>query len=97
MDAIERANLVGTTSQAAERAALADGHELVGTDKQVEWARSLRAKVAGELAVMALSVRPEMADKVAEISAAILGETSAARWIEQRNLSARELFAARIS
>lgn len=67
---------------------------LVGSDKQVTWADSIRRHVAGDLAVMAEGVKPEMAERFAAIVAGILGETSAAWWIDNRHFGARDLFGA---
>lgn len=91
MDAIERAQATENTRRAAWQAALVDGHTLVGSDKQIEWARSIRAGIAGELAVLERGVKPEMADQFAGLVTEILGEPSATRWIDDRHLDAKAL------
>ncbi len=45
------------------------------------------------LAVLMLGVKPEAFNQFSTLAAAILGETSAAVWIDQRNLSGRDLLA----
>lgn len=76
----------------AQFAAIKDGHEFVGTDKQVEWARSIRGTVAGDLARF-VAARPDMPNReiVDSLIVTILGQASAAWWIDHRSMTAMEI------
>ena len=93
MDEFERINHAGMTTQTAWRAALAEQAPMSGSDKQVTWARSIRATAAGELATLRLSVKPEMVGPFDALVAGILGHAETSWWIDRRSHTARELLA----
>ena len=82
----------------ARQVARTDGHgALVGTDKQVDWAEDIRARVAVDLMEMAPRLRPEMVARFVAIAADILSETSARVWVERETVDARRLVAERMA
>lgn len=76
----------------AQFAAIKDAHEFTGTDKQIDWARSIRGTIAGDLARF-VAVRPDMPNRdiVDALIVSILGQTSAAWWIDHRTMTAMEI------
>lgn len=76
----------------AQLAAIKDGHELSGTDKQIAWARNIRGTVAGDLARF-VAARPDMPNRavVDSLIVTVLGQTSASWWIDHRSMTAMEI------
>ncbi|WP_051356389.1 hypothetical protein [Azorhizobium doebereinerae] len=73
---------------------------LTGSDKQVAWARTIRAEIMGEVMeyLTTLRVKAEAQDKVAEyeeraaVLLQVIGANTAARyWIDNKGRPAREL------
>ena len=64
---------------------------LVGSDKQITWADSIRRHALGDLNVKALGAKPEAAATVQALIGKILAQTSAAWWIDNQGKDATDL------
>lgn len=84
------------TQVAAEQAQVAtvdtdDYPQLTGSDKQIDWATRIRAKMIVEWDELAGMPIKELPDNMREPIMAVLAEESAAWWIDHRTLSLREM------
>jgi hypothetical protein len=88
-EAAKRAANAAAT-QAAQEAGLP---ELLGSEKQIAWAESIRLKALGEAqeAIEKNANTPERRAQVAPLMAQLKGENSAAWWIDNRSKSGVEL------
>lgn len=80
-------------AQAAQEAGLP---ELLGSEKQIAWAESIRLKALGEAqeAIEKNANTPERRAQVAPLMAQLKGENSAAWWIDNRKRTGVELLMA---
>ena len=90
----KRAEANATTNAVAAKAASEAGlPELLGSEKQIAWAESIRVKVIAEAeaAIARTATTPERKAQVAPLLAKLTAQTEAAWWIDRRNKSGIEL------
>ena len=75
----------------AAKAATSELTALTGSEKQIDWATKIRARIMGDKELLLTAAKPEMKETVANIVKSIENNTLASWWIDNREQSLRTL------